>query len=124
MQIYTSYFANVKNLPKNILPISIANITPQGWQYPIYQKLAPPDKILKNWKQAQDNLDYIFDYEDEVLSQLKLNDVIDYLLHFLKDDYTDVALICYEKPTDFCHRHLVADWLKKNNIHCKEWENN
>ena len=25
----------------------------------------------------------------------------------------DVALLCYEKPNDFCHRHLVAEWLKK-----------
>ena len=33
-----------------------------------------------------------------------------------------IALICYEKPTDFCHRHLVADWLNKNGIECEEWE--
>ena len=124
MHIYTSYFANVKNLPKNILPVSIANITPKGWEYPIYQGLAPSDTILKSWKQNQDNLDYIFDYEDEILNQLQLNNVMDDLLHFLKDDYTDIALICYEKPTDFCHRHLVADWFKQNHIPCKEWENN
>ena len=23
----------------------------------------------------------------------------------------DIALVCYEKPGDFCHRHLVASWL-------------
>jgi SAM-dependent methyltransferase len=33
-----------------------------------------------------------------------------------------IALICYEKPSDFCHRHLVADWLNENGIECKEWE--
>ena len=22
--------------------------------------------------------------------------------------------MCYEKPGDFCHRHLVADWLESN----------
>ena len=32
-----------------------------------------------------------------------------------------IALICYEKPTDFCHRHLVADWFNKNGILCEEW---
>ena len=23
----------------------------------------------------------------------------------------DFALVCYEKPGDHCHRHLVAEWL-------------
>lgn len=32
----------------------------------------------------------------------------------------DIALICYEKPTDFCHRHLVAEWLTTNGIKCDE----
>ena len=35
-----------------------------------------------------------------------------------------IALICYEKPTDFCHRHLVADWFNKNGIRCKEYSDN
>lgn len=25
----------------------------------------------------------------------------------------DVALLCYEKPGDFCHRHILAEWLKE-----------
>ena len=32
----------------------------------------------------------------------------------------DFALVCYEKPSDFCHRHLVADWLNKNGYDCEE----
>lgn len=33
----------------------------------------------------------------------------------------DIVLLCYEKEGEFCHRHLVADWLKKNlNIEVKE----
>ena len=26
----------------------------------------------------------------------------------------DVILLCFEKPGEFCHRHLVAQWLKSN----------
>ena len=33
----------------------------------------------------------------------------------------DIALICYEKPSDFCHRHLVAEWLNQNGFKCEEW---
>lgn len=25
----------------------------------------------------------------------------------------DVALCCFEKPDDFCHRHIVAEWLNE-----------
>lgn len=41
-----------------------------------------------------------------------------------KDDHIgkEICLICYEKPSDFCHRHLVADWLNKNGVKCKEYE--
>ena len=30
------------------------------------------------------------------------------------------ALICYERPSDFCHRHLVAEWFCKNGYRCEE----
>ena len=33
---------------------------------------------------------------------------------------TEIALVCYEKPEDFCHRHILAAWLEEYNI--KEWE--
>ena len=32
-----------------------------------------------------------------------------------------VALVCYETPEKFCHRHLVSKWLQDNNIDCAEW---
>ena len=33
----------------------------------------------------------------------------------------DVVLLCYEKPPQFCHRHLVAKWLEKElNIKVEE----
>ena len=26
----------------------------------------------------------------------------------------DVALLCFERFSDFCHRHIVAHWLTQN----------
>ncbi len=31
MKIYTSYFANLKNIPDNIVPISICRRSPKGY---------------------------------------------------------------------------------------------
>ena len=38
-----------------------------------------------------------------------------------ENDNVHVVLLCYEKRGDFCHRHLVADWLNKNGFNCEEW---
>lgn len=26
-------------------------------------------------------------------------------------DKRDIVLCCYEKPNEFCHRHILAEWL-------------
>ena len=36
----------------------------------------------------------------------------------------EFALICYEKPSDFCHRHLVSEWLKERGFDIEEWDYN
>ena len=34
----------------------------------------------------------------------------------------DVALCCYEKPGEFCHRHLVAKWMNETlGLHIQEY---
>lgn len=38
------------------------------------------------------------------------------------DYHPNIVLLCYEKPTDFCHRHLVAQWLIENGFECKEYK--
>lgn len=35
----------------------------------------------------------------------------------------NIYLVCYEKPGDFCHRHLVASWMNQMGIKVKEWKN-
>lgn len=32
----------------------------------------------------------------------------------------DVYFLCYEKPGDFCHRYLLANFLMENGIECRE----
>jgi len=33
----------------------------------------------------------------------------------------DIALVCYERPSDFCHRHLVANWLTQAGFPTEEF---
>lgn len=126
--IYTSYFAKLKELENhNIIPISICGKAPDWYKGLQYKKLAPKYGFFVEWKKNHDNDYYIKHFQSEVLDGLNATEVI---LDFSKMDYgfnvgeNDIALICYEKPLDFCHRHLVAEWLNQNGFKCEEWRSN
>lgn len=76
------------------------------------------------WKENHDNNYYIKCFKEQVLNSLEPSEVVMELKHLCdKSMYTDIdiALVCYEKPEDFCHRHIVAKWLRAGGYDCKEW---
>lgn len=118
--IYTTYFAKLKSLPQNVMPISICGKAPNWYDGLQYKKLAPKYGFFMKWKETHDNDYYIEHFNKEVLSQLDPVEVVREL--YRVSNYAEnIALVCYEKPSDFCHRHLVADWLNKNGHKCKEF---
>lgn len=119
--LYTSYFAQLKNLPKDIVPISICGRAPDWYDELQYKQLAPKYGFFMEWKRNHDNDFYIKHFNEEVLNQLNVNNVIKDLKSLVNNN--SIALICYEKPDDFCHRHLVANWFNENGVNCKEWIN-
>lgn len=123
--IYTSYFAKLKELENhNVIPISICGKAPDWYKGLQYKKLAPKYGFFMEWRKNHDNDYYIEHFQAEVLDELDATEVV---LDFSRLDYgfnvgeNDIALICYEKPSDFCHRHLVAECLNKNGFECEEW---
>lgn len=131
--IYTSYFAKLKSLPDNIIPISICGKAPDWYKGLQYKKLAPKYDFFMKWKENHDNDYYVKCFNEQVLDKLNAEQVVKELDNLLLNqtitiDYNGdlkevprIALICYEKPSDFCHRHLVADWLNKNGFECEEF---
>lgn len=131
--IYTSYFAKLKSLPDNIIPISICGKAPDWYKGLQYKKLAPKYDFFMEWKKNHDNDYYIKCFNEQVLDRLNAKDVVKELDNLLLGmttsiDYKanaikvpEITLICYEKPPNFCHRHLVAEWLRQNGFECEEW---
>lgn len=121
--IYTSYFAKLKSLPSNFTPVSICIIPPAWYKGLQYKKLAPKYDFFMKWKETHDNDFYVNCFNNQVLNTLDASTVVKELLSLLPKDQTNqtLCLLCYEKPSDFCHRHLVADWLTRNGFECKEW---
>lgn len=70
MQIFTSYFANLKSLPSDAVPVSIALKTPSWFSGMRYAPLAPTGEIFSAWKAHQDDDLYIRQYNQVVLSRL------------------------------------------------------
>ena len=127
--IYTSYFAKIKSLPEYIIPVSICAKVPTWYEGLQYKKLAPKYDFFMKWKENHDNNYYIKCFNEQVLNELNVVTVIKDLINLMpKDSISEyslnktICLVCYEKPSDFCHRHLVADWLNKNGFTCKEYE--
>ena len=130
--IYTSYFGVLKKLPENVIPISICGKAPAWYQGIQYKKLAPKYGFFMEWKH------YKKCFKEQVLTPLKQKKVIEELFSLLpeyvkmelkeesvtldKSEKYHIALICYEKPGDFCHRFQVADWLREDNIEIDEYK--
>lgn len=117
MKIYTSYFANSKALSKaNVMPISIARYSPKWFYGPRILDVAPTSYMLSG---SCGHEEYLVKY-NEILNRLNLHRLLSMIESV--SNGKDVALCCFEKPGDFCHRHLLAEWMTKNGCEVKEWE--
>ena len=132
--IFTSYFAKAKKFPENVIPIAISAIVPSWYKGLTYSKLAPDYDILMKYKCDHNEADYFKCFNDTVLKRLNplwvLADLRILLgqddestpINFWENPDMHVALLCYEKPSDFCHRHMVSEWLRNYGVECREWE--
>ena len=120
MKLYTSYFAKVKQLKEMGLKlVCVAGYAPKFFydtpDARFIPELAPKRCWWRVWHDKfKDNLNspesiewYTNIYRDTVLSNLNSTNVVEKL-------GDNAVMLCYEKPGDFCHRHLIADWISKN----------
>lgn len=122
-KIYTSYFSNkrLKNKEGIKIPVclSLQNCTGgpfNRW----YKELAPSLEIFKKYKSVGNKTKSIknwFTREylrklNELKNSYKLEGYIDELRELVQ--YNDVFLLCYERPAEFCHRHVLAEYLNNN----------
>lgn len=115
-RIYTSNFARKGTDPK-ALAIS-------AWPPPWYEGkgltiLAPTRALVLAVIKGEMEL---ADYTDRYIALLeeRIPDP-----QAVLDDIPDGSfLLCYEKVTDTCHRHILRDWIfKKTGFQIEEWKN-
>ena len=115
MEIATGYFARAKDYADDgYVLVSIAKVAP--WFIPKDLKLyslsmlAPTDEILALKDRPSE---YEKRYKADILNHLSQIEVYHELVRIAKESSLDkVVLLCYESPEKFCHRHIVAKWIK------------
>ena len=116
MRIYTSYFAKAYQFPDDKYTcIAISVGIPKAINVKSYKKLAPLWDIVQEYKNNGGDIEkYKSRYYNEVLNKLNIDEVYKELEEL--SDGKDVVLLCFEgiKNNDFCHRHLVSQWLRQN----------
>jgi hypothetical protein len=109
----TSCYAKVRK-QKNV--VSIAGYPPKWFKGESYPALAPKLWFFRKYKEDGDAIFYKQKYIEEVLSVLDPQKVYDDLGH-------DTIIVCWEsgqagvphdKQENFCHRHIVAEWLENS----------
>lgn len=116
MKIYTSYWGNLRKLTKaGIEPVAISRGKPKNWQGRSYDQLAPTWAMLK---MDEDQYD---DMYARILAHNDQRTFENWLKRNLKPGCEDVALLCWEKDPNDCHRSKVAAWLRDSGIACEEW---
>ena len=99
--IFTSNFKTAGHLPQ---AHAISLGVPRGWNGARCLVLAPPRPLIK----IMDPETFIPLYRVQVLDRLDPYQII----RDLGGD--NFVMLCFENPGDFCHRRVVAAWLRKH----------
>jgi uncharacterized protein YeaO (DUF488 family) len=115
--IYTSYFASRKYKKED--GVSIARYV-DFWIGGSYPDLAPSPTLLAWWKGLPKDLQYDNYYQQLYFTYYKQETLDKLDPHKVATDLDGKVLLCYEKASDFCHRHIVAAWLRHHGYECEE----
>lgn len=112
--IYVSYFAKYKGNNG----VSIARSQPMKNGVPYHRELnefRPPAWLLSGFKDGSiTEQEFRHYYRNIVLNGFNATR--------WGKNLQGKVLLCWEKTGDFCHRNIVADWLRKAGYEVKEWE--
>lgn len=116
-RIYTTYFANLRNVPENSVVVSIAQFNPRGINIPQCKSLAPSAELLTAYKKGQvDEQAYTAAFMQQLASLPNLAKLKAHMAKYTADQDKSLVFVCYEGKNKFCHRHLVAQFFSEFGI--------
>jgi hypothetical protein len=122
MKLYTSYFAKSRELQqKKIITVGIALMPPIWFKGISLFELAPTREMLNTAKKHGINDSYIVAYKNK-LDKVYWKRVFNRINEMSMGN--DVALLCFEKNVNECHRKILSDYIiNKFNKNIEEYFN-
>lgn len=108
--IYTSGFFSPKIRNRQNC-YSIALSQPRSCNYPTIKEFQPTWDLLRHWKRAA-SIPYYREVYFNILSK--------YDAYETGKELQEATLLCWETAGHFCHRQLVAEWLREAGWEVKE----
>lgn len=113
--VHTGYFAMAKKYKKlGFCTISVAQFNPSWYNGVSFPELAPSKELLGDYKLSGLSTD---DYTKRYFEELQRPEAVasmEKLKMKALTDSRDLILLCYEKPGEFCHRHLLSRYLNEH----------
>jgi len=120
IELFTSRWANKELAQLKCQPVGISRGTPRfrtGFRYKLVRELAPDNEA---WAAADDEGAFRASYIRQ-LEELGLDTILDRLARISRENgRLPLVLLCYEPAGEFCHRHVLAAWLKERGVDIKE----
>ena len=116
--IYTGYFAKLKVYEEaNLVPVSITRYRPKWFKGEECKLFAPSADLLDRYKaDCISKEDFTARYIAQ-LDEMASGKIAENVAR-----KRDIVLCCYEAPGDFCHRHILANYLnEKFNMNITEY---
>lgn len=118
MKIYTGYWARLhRYLAYDLQPVRISGL--MKWmgepytKYPCLEYLRPTWEMVKTFH-AFHKVDEYTEKYNKILENAPQNKILEDLIRISHENGgKNVILLCYETPTEFCHRQLVAKHLNQ-----------
>lgn len=112
--IYTGYYAKLKKYKENgLYPIAISGKVPDFYTEAFWTDFAPRYDMFLEWKSGKINDSQYTEKYKEWLDSLDKQEIRE-VIKELKNEGKTIIFLCYEKTGDFCHRHILADWIEEN----------
>ena len=119
MKIWTSYYANIRNIPEDYFLVATSGMIPKEIEAVVdswNQSLAPSKSIFLENKETPDWEQYVKRFKAERLPKVEWLEKLEQWeekANKIGKNIDNIVLLCYEKPSDFCHRQILAEAIEK-----------
>jgi uncharacterized protein YeaO (DUF488 family) len=112
MKIHSSYHANYRKIPEDMVMINIAQYPPRFYNGLSYRKFSPSRELLGQIKSDEITFSEFKKSFQKSMGGLSLDEIKRDLENL--SGGKDIVLLCFEKEENNCHRKIVLAFLKKN----------